>query len=255
MPSSAGSKGQSAWRWPETFPAAAPRDLAELLARLRTEAEIDISTTNGPATITIEFTSRSDLRRLAPQAACFVVPNVSSLADYRRMRGSTKVDWARVTTRTRAAIFIPTDTSPQEVRDCLHEELAQALGPLNDLYRLSDSVFNDDNFHSVLTGFDMSVLRLTYSPQVTSGMTEAEVGARLFRDCGRTAVSHVGRLGRRDRARPGPQIRTCTATGSGGPGTGHCAGCGMAGQPHRVQLVCGRQTVSRQRSGPRAERL
>jgi len=34
--------------------------------------------------------------------------------------------------------------SPQEVRDCLHEELAQALGPLNDLYRLPDSVFNDD---------------------------------------------------------------------------------------------------------------
>ncbi len=161
-------------------PAAAPRDLADLLARLRSEAGIDISATGGPATITIEFTSRSDLRRLAPTAACFVVPNVSSLSDYRRLRGSAKVDWARVTTREQAAIFIPTDTSPQEVRDCLHEELAQALGPLNDLYRLSDSVFNDDNFHSVLTGFDMSVLRLTYSPQVVSGMTEAEVGARLF---------------------------------------------------------------------------
>jgi hypothetical protein len=99
------------------------------------------------------------------------------------------VDWARVTTRERAAIFIPTDTSPQEVRDCLHEELAQALGPLNDLYRLSDSVFNDDNFHSVLTGFDMSVLRLTYSPQLASGMTEAEVGARLF---GTTAGARTG---------------------------------------------------------------
>ncbi len=46
------------------------------------------------------------------------------------------------------------------MRDCLHEELAQALGPLNDLYRLSNSVFNDDNFHSVLTGFDMEMLRL-----------------------------------------------------------------------------------------------
>lgn len=46
-------------------------------------------------------------------------------------------------------MFIPNDTSAQEIRDCLNEELAQALGPLNDLYRLSDSVFNDDNMHTV----------------------------------------------------------------------------------------------------------
>ena len=50
------------------------------------------------------------------------------------------------------------------MRDCLHEELAQALGPLNDLYRLPNTVFNDDNFHSVLTGFDMTILRATYAP-------------------------------------------------------------------------------------------
>jgi tetratricopeptide (TPR) repeat protein len=104
---------------------------------------------------------------------------VGSLAEYRRLRGSDAVDWAEVTRRERAAVFIPADTSPQEVRDCLHEELAQALGPLNDLYRLSDSVFNDDNFHSVLTGFDMEILRLTYSPRLASGMTREEVAARL----------------------------------------------------------------------------
>jgi hypothetical protein len=161
-------------------PQTAGRDLAALVGRLQAEAGIDISTTSGPATITIQFTGRSELRRLAPQAACFVVPNVSSLSEYRRLRGTAEVDWARTTRRERAAIFIPADTSPQEVRDCLHEELAQALGPLNDLYRLSDSVFNDDNFHSVLTGFDMAILRLTYSPGIASGMTEAEVGARLF---------------------------------------------------------------------------
>jgi Protein of unknown function (DUF2927) len=170
-------------------PASARRDLADLVARLRAEAGIDISTTTGPANITVEFSSRTALRRLAPSAACFVVPNVTTLADYRRLRGSAAVDWSRVTRRERAAIFIPTDTSPQEVRDCLHEELAQALGPLNDLYRLSDSVFNDDNFQSLLTGFDMQVLRLTYAPQIASGMTEAEVGARLF---GTTAGARTG---------------------------------------------------------------
>ncbi len=160
-------------------PASAPRDLGVLIGRLQSEAGIDIRSTQGSATITVEFASRSDLRRLAPTAACFVVPNVGSLAEYRRLRGSDAVDWTLVTRRERAAIFIPSDTSPQEVRDCLHEELAQALGPLNDLYRLPDSVFNDDNFHSVLTGFDMDMLRLTYSPALSSGMSREEVGARI----------------------------------------------------------------------------
>ena len=160
-------------------PESAVRDLGVLIGRLQSEAGIDIRPTSGAATITVEFTSRSDLRRLAPTAACFVVPNVGSLAEYRQKRGSDAVDWAEVTVRERAAVFIPADTSPQEIRDCLHEELAQALGPLNDLYRLSDSVFNDDNFHSVLTGFDMAILRMTYAPNLASGMSREEVAARI----------------------------------------------------------------------------
>jgi hypothetical protein len=162
-----------------TVPASAPRDLGVLIGRLQSEAGIDIQPTTGAASITVEFIERSDLRRLAPTAACFVVPNVESFAEFRRKRGSDAVDWALVTRRERAAIFIPADTSPQEVRDCLHEELAQALGPLNDLYRLPDSVFNDDNFHSVLTDFDMDILRLTYSPSLASGMSRADVAAQL----------------------------------------------------------------------------
>ena len=76
-------------------------------------------------------------------------------------------------------IFLPNDASPQEARDCLHEELAQAIGPLNDLYRLPDSVFNDDNVHTVLTGFDMLILRAYYAPELRSGMTRAQVAAKL----------------------------------------------------------------------------
>lgn len=160
-------------------PPTAARDLGDLLTRLQTEAGIDIRPVSGAGRITIEFTSRAELRRLAPTAACFVVPNVSSLAQYRQLHGTAAVDWAQVTERKSAAIFIPADTSPQEVRDCLHEELAQAIGPLNDLYLLADSIFNDDNFHSVLTGTDMDILRLTYSPDLHNGMSRAEVAAHL----------------------------------------------------------------------------
>ncbi|HFQ15975.1 MAG TPA: DUF2927 domain-containing protein, partial [Rhodobacteraceae bacterium] len=160
-------------------------DLDRLLSRLRIEAGIDVrrydpARAGGrPASITLEIIPKARLQALVPSAACFVAPNVSSWAEYKRLRNRPETDWTRLTTRTRMAIFLPGDVAPQEMRDCLHEEIAQSMGPLNDLYRLSDSVYNDDNFHTVLTGFDMLILRAYYAPELRSGMTRAEVAARL----------------------------------------------------------------------------
>lgn len=161
-------------------PETAAGDLARLLARLRREAGIDIRRVSAtrPAAITIEFLPRHVLQARVPRAACFVAPRVSSWAEYRRASRAT-LDWTTLVRRETAAIFIPNDTPPQEVRDCLHEELAQALGPLNDLYRLPDSVFNDDNIHTVLTGFDMLMLRSYYSPRLAAGMPPGAVAALL----------------------------------------------------------------------------
>ncbi|MEL6169992.1 MAG: DUF2927 domain-containing protein [Pseudomonadota bacterium] len=157
------------------------RDLNRLISRIRREARIDVSRVpaSQPAGITIEVVTRAELSRAVPQAACFVVPRVASWDEFRRSRRSAKLDWTTLTTRETMAIFIPGDVAPQEVRDCLHEEVAQAIGPLNDLYRLPDSVFNDDNFHTVLTGFDTLVLRVLYDDALSSGMTRAQVAERL----------------------------------------------------------------------------
>ncbi|MFE3835648.1 DUF2927 domain-containing protein [Pseudogemmobacter sonorensis] len=162
-------------------PASAPAEMTRLLNRLRTEAGIDIrpARPGETASITVEFSPKSALRQAAANAACFVVPNVATLADYRASRGQARLDWANVAQRQQVGIFAPSDGAPQEIRDCLHEELAQALGPLNDLYRLTDTVFNDDNFHSVLTATDMKILRAWYAPELASGMTREEVGARI----------------------------------------------------------------------------
>jgi hypothetical protein len=155
-------------------------DLRALIDRLRSEAGIDIYLTGAPAaTITIEAIPRSELARAVPRAACFVAPRIASWEEYLRYRRTAQVDWTTLTRRDRAAIFVPADVAPQEIRDCLHEELAQALGPLNDLYRLPDSVFNDDNIHAILTGFDMLVLRLHYAPELRNGMSRADVAQRL----------------------------------------------------------------------------
>ena len=158
-------------------------DLTKLLHRLRTEAGIDIKQTSAdrPANITIQAVPRAEIRRALPHAACFVVPNIDNIRDYRSAKRTQKTNWTTLAKRKQLGIFLPNDVSPQEVRDCLHEELAQALGPLNDLYRLPDSVFNDDNVHTVLTGFDMMILRAYYSPELRSGMTRGQVRQALPR--------------------------------------------------------------------------
>ncbi len=164
-------------------PATLSGDLDRLIARLRSEAQIDIRRVpngQGNASITVETLPRQRMQRLVPDAACFVVPRVSSWAEFRTSRGPAgTLDWTTLTEREHAAVFIPSDVSPQEIRDCLHEEIGQALGPLNDLYRLSDSIFNDDNFNAVLTGFDMLVLRAYYDDALHSGMTRQQVAERL----------------------------------------------------------------------------
>lgn len=162
-------------------PPTAPADLARVIRRFQTEAGLNVRLAPAGVKpgITMEFVPRAALSKVVPAAACFVVPRVSSFAEYRANRSAPDTDWTTVVERRHVAIFAPSDTSPQEVRDCLHEEVAQAMGPLNDLYRLSDSVFNDDNFHTVLTGFDMLVLRAHNDPALRSGMTKAEVAARL----------------------------------------------------------------------------
>ena len=163
------------------FSAVSQRDLDQLLGRLKREAHVPITQVGASATanITVELVPRKTLRRTVPYAACFVAPRISSWREFTRGRNGASQDWTTLTTRTTMAVFLPDDVSPQEIRDCLHEEIAQTLGPVNDLYHLTDSVFNDDNFHTVLTGFDMVILRAFYDPALHSGMTRDQVAALL----------------------------------------------------------------------------
>lgn len=175
------------------IPASLGPDLELLIARLRREAGIDITRVepNVDANITIETLPHADLRQRIPNAACIVAPNISSWDQYRHAARSD-LSWTNVTRREKLSIFIPNDEAPQEMRDCLHEELAQALGPLNDLYSLTDSVYNDDNIHSILTEFDMLILRATYDPALRNGMSRAQVAQRLP-----AILSHINPAGNR----------------------------------------------------------
>ncbi|WP_298836139.1 DUF2927 domain-containing protein [uncultured Roseobacter sp.] len=210
-------------------------DLRQLIARLQQEADVPISlTTESDASITVQAVTRRAIRNVLPQAACFVAPNVTSLREYRSARRTERTNWAQLRVREKLAVFIPSDSSPQEVRDCLHEELAQALGPLNDLYRLPDSVFNDDNVHTVLTGFDMLMLRATYAPELRSGMTQQEVADRLpgiFR-----RINPSGNRAGTGRASQTPQEWRDAIQTALGPGAGLRERQGAADQALRIAV-------------------
>jgi len=176
------------------MPPGASTDLARLLNRFRREAGLNVhEIATGTASINIQFVPRQAIQATFSNVACFVVPRVVSWAEFQGSRHNGKLDWTTLRQRDRVSVFVPGDSSAQEVRDCLHEELAQAMGPLNDLYRLTDSVFNDDNFRTTLTGFDMTVLRAFYAPELHSGMNQAEVAAKLPRILNR--INPAGNFG------------------------------------------------------------
>ncbi len=158
-------------------------DLETLLNRLRVEAGIDIAETRDPtkAQIFIEAVPASRIAKVFPTAACFIVPGERDWQGFQSRRAETHPRWSDQKSLGEAAIFLPLDTTPQDVRDCLAEEITQALGPANDLYRLPDSIWNDDNFHGAPTPFDMTILRALYQPELRSGMTRAEAAAVLPR--------------------------------------------------------------------------
>ncbi|MGB0660878.1 MAG: DUF2927 domain-containing protein [Mangrovicoccus sp.] len=157
------------------------QELDRLLQRLKREAGLDIQRVGAGEnpSLTIEAIRQKDLQKIVPGAGCFVLPTAISFNSFAANTRRSQFLWSRLTTREKATIFLPSDTSRQRIRNCLHEELAQSLGPINDLFRLEDSVFNDDGMHNVLTSFDMLALRAIYDPALHSGMTRPEVAAHL----------------------------------------------------------------------------
>lgn len=64
---------------------------------------------------------------------------------------------------------------PDLVRhSCIHEEIAQGLGLLNDSPRARPSIFNDDDEFAFLTSHDEKLQQMLYDPRLTTGMSAEE---------------------------------------------------------------------------------
>jgi len=57
---------------------------------------------------------------------------------------------------------------------CIHEEIAQGLGLVNDSPEARPTIFNDNEEFGLLTVHDEMLLKILYDPRLTPGMTAAE---------------------------------------------------------------------------------
>ncbi len=74
----------------------------------------------------------------------------------------------------RAIIAVKGETSGKLRTSCIHEELSQTLGLLNDDPEVRPSIFNDDQEFALLTAHDEYLLRILYDPRLRHGMTAEE---------------------------------------------------------------------------------
>lgn len=76
---------------------------------------------------------------------------------------------------TGAMIVIKAELEGVFRRSCIHEELAQAMGLMNDDDGVRPSIFNDDQEFAYLTSHDEYLLRILYDRRLAPGMTVEEV--------------------------------------------------------------------------------
>ncbi len=127
-------------------------DLNRLLHRLRTEAGIEINqVAQGTANITIQAVPRSAIRAALPQAACFVVPNITDIGEYRAAKRSAKNNLGMLSERRNLAVFCPMMPAPKRSAIACPKKLPRPFGPLND--PLSPGPNGDSMDHHGAYGF------------------------------------------------------------------------------------------------------
>ena len=70
-----------------------------------------------------------------------------------------------------SVVVIRSELGPLTRKSCVHEEIAQGLGLVNDAPDARPSIFNDDEEFALLTRHDEMLLKMLYDPRLSDGMT------------------------------------------------------------------------------------
>jgi hypothetical protein len=151
------------------------------LGQIGRNSGVAIARNSGPENLHIRLVGTAKFNKLLPTAFCVVAQGDVSweaFADNPSHHGAQALLAAeRISQMT---IFIPETAPPYLVRNCLLEEIPQALGLANDLYGLGSSIFNDDAAHLWPTKLDYLMLRVLYAPEMVTGLDRRETEARAL---------------------------------------------------------------------------
>jgi len=155
--------------------------LDRYLDQLRQNADIAIHRGAAPNNLHVRFVDGARFARTVPGAVCVIAGGDLDWARFAADPLKAGV-WAVALAERidQMTIFIPDDARPHQVRNCLLEEVPQALGLSNDLYGLGMSSFNDDATHLWPTKLDYLMLRLLYAPRMTTGLNRRETKRRAL---------------------------------------------------------------------------
>ncbi len=157
--------------------------LEDLVARISAAAPgLDLAVAPGErGEITLRPAPPEEMDKVAPEALCFFIPFDGTWSEFRAAEARGETFWDGLDQYRAITVFLPRYAAPHEIRSCIEEEVTQALGPANDILRLEDSIFNDDNAQGKATAFDLLMLRVLYDPSLHSGMSRAEAKAAALR--------------------------------------------------------------------------
>jgi hypothetical protein len=151
------------------------------LGQLVRNSKVLVSRSAGPSNLHVRLVEGARFNKLLPTALCIVAQGDVSweaFTDNPSHHGAQALVAAkRITQMT---IFIPGTAPPFLVRNCLLEEIPQALGLANDLYGLGSSTFNDDAAHLWPTKLDYLMLRVLYAPEMITGLDRRVTEARAL---------------------------------------------------------------------------
>ncbi|MEM7509071.1 MAG: DUF2927 domain-containing protein [Pseudomonadota bacterium] len=164
--------------------------LTAFLADLADRTNIPITATEGPASILIRLVPGAEYA-IYDQNQCFVIMDQPDWKTFLESDVAGGNQFEERTSQSLLSVIIPNTAEPYNIRECIIEEITQALGPANDLYSLSNSIFNDDNAHTWPTALDYLVLRVLYDPDMRTGLNRDET-----REKARTILHRVNPDGR-----------------------------------------------------------
>lgn len=154
--------------------------IAGYATRLSLLTGVPITVTDHNPNFHVLILNEDERRGFAPQLAAMVpgigAADVAAITDLDRSTFCFAYAFSRggAPVYAQAIALIRAEHPDLLRRSCVHEELAQAMGLVNDSPTARPSIFNDDEEFALLTKQDELLLKILYDPRLRPGMTEAE---------------------------------------------------------------------------------